>query len=66
MPRPGRARVRSMGAGENPQDQQSERDFKTLPRQVQLDDAVATVDADPVPDPTAGRNIEQHAALRDD
>jgi hypothetical protein len=55
-----------MGAGENPQDQQSERDFKTLPRQVQLDDAVATVDADPVPDPTAGRNIEQHAALRDD
>jgi hypothetical protein len=43
-----------------------ERDYKTLPQQVQLDDTVATVDADPVPDPNAGRNVDQHIALRDD
>jgi hypothetical protein len=42
------------------------RDYRTLPPQVRLDETVATVDADPVPDPSAGRNISQHEALRDD
>jgi hypothetical protein len=57
-----------MGAPKNPRHPHdpSERDYKTLPPPVQLDDTVATIDADPVPDPTAGRNVEQHAALRDD
>jgi hypothetical protein len=54
-----------MGAPEKPESA-GERDYKTLPSPVQLDDTLATVDADPVPDPTAGRNVEQHAALRDD
>ena len=57
-----------MGAPENPQHPQgqSKRDYKRLPPQVPLDDTVGTVDADPVSDPTSGRNVEQHAALRDD
>ena len=57
-----------MGAPENPQHPQgqSKRDYKRLPPQVPLDYTVGTVDADPVPDPTSGRNVEQHAALRDD
>ena len=42
-------------------------DYSTLPSsRVDLDDTVASVDADPVPDPAAGRNLDQHRALRDD
>ena len=41
-------------------------DYSTLPASVRLDETIASVDARPVPDPHAGRNLEQHEALRDD
>jgi hypothetical protein len=41
-------------------------DYRTLPPGVRLDETIASVDADSVPDPAAGRNIDQHRALRDD
>ena len=41
-------------------------DYQTLPPRVALDETIGSVDADPVPDPAAGRNIDQHRALRDD
>lgn len=41
-------------------------DYRTLPPDVRLDETIASVDADAVPDPDAGRNVEQHRALRDD
>ena len=41
-------------------------DYRTLPQGVRLDETIASVDADPVPDPAAGRNVDQHRALRDD
>jgi hypothetical protein len=40
--------------------------YRRLPPEVKLEDTIATVDADPVPDPDAGRSLEQHRALRDD
>ncbi len=43
-----------------------ERDYRRLPPSVRLDDTIASVDADPVPDPQEGRNVDQHRALRDD
>jgi hypothetical protein len=43
-----------------------EQDHRTLPPPVSLDETVAEVDPGPVPDPHAGRNVEQHRALRDD
>ena len=41
-------------------------DHSTLPASVRLDETIASVDGRPVPDPHAGRNREQHEALRDD
>ena len=41
-------------------------DYRTLPPGVRLDETIAGVDADSVPDPDAGRNVDQHRALRDD
>lgn len=41
-------------------------DYRRLPAAVSLDETIATVDVDPVPDPEAGRNVDQHRALRDD
>ena len=41
-------------------------DYRTLPPGVRLDETIASTDADPVPDPAAGRNVDQHQALRDD
>ncbi|MDN4162178.1 hypothetical protein [Nocardioides abyssi] len=41
-------------------------DYTTLPPEVTLEETVRSVDADPVPDPHAGRNVDQHAALQDD
>ena len=41
-------------------------DFRTLPPVVRLDETIASVEADSVPDPAAGRNVDQHRALRDD
>jgi len=43
-----------------------EPDYRTLPPSVRLDETIASVDMDPVPDPAAGRNVDQHRALRDD
>lgn len=43
-----------------------QQDYRRLPPDVRLEDTIATVDADPVPDPEAGRNLDQHRALRDD
>jgi len=54
---------------EAPDDHGSEKlvpDYRTLPPGVRLDETIATVDADSVPDPAAGRNVDQHRALRDD
>jgi hypothetical protein len=42
------------------------KDFSSLPPNVRLDETIASVDAEPVPDPQAGRNVDQHRALRDD
>ena len=33
---------------------------------TRLDETIATVEAETVPDPRAGRNVDQHRALRDD
>lgn len=41
-------------------------DSGSLPSGVRLDGTLANVDADPVPDPAAGRNVDEHRALRDD
>ena len=43
-----------------------EPDYRTLPPEVRLEDTIASVEPDPVPDPEAGRNMDQHRALRDD
>ncbi|GAB2725808.1 hypothetical protein [Nocardioides pakistanensis] len=43
-----------------------EPDYRTLPPQVRLDDTNESVDPGPVPEPEAGRNLDQHRALRDD
>ena len=40
--------------------------YRSLPPEVPLERTIATVEPDPVPDPDAGRNIDQHRALRDD
>ena len=40
--------------------------YRNLPAGIELDETVASVDADPVPDPAAGRNVDHHRALRDD
>ncbi|HET8717884.1 MAG TPA: hypothetical protein VFM50_09040 [Nocardioidaceae bacterium] len=44
----------------------TEPEYRTLPEPVRLHETIASVDADPVPDPAAGRNLDQHRALRDD
>ena len=41
-------------------------DYRELPPGVRLEETVTSVDADPAPDPAAGRNFDQHQALRDD
>lgn len=42
------------------------KDYRRLPLPVRLDETIASVRPDPVPDPEPGRNIDQHRALRDD
>jgi hypothetical protein len=42
------------------------KDYRRLPPAVRLEETIASVHADPVPDPEAGRNLDQHRALRDD
>ncbi len=41
-------------------------DYRSLPPRERLDETIASVDAEPAPDPQAGRNADQHRALRDD
>jgi hypothetical protein len=41
-------------------------DYRRLPPAVRLADTIASVEVNPVPDPDAGRNVDQHRALRDD
>lgn len=49
-----------------PGESKSKQDYRSLPPEVRLEDTIASVEADPVPDPEAGRNVDQHRALRDD
>jgi hypothetical protein len=42
------------------------RDYSKLPEPVHLEDTVEERDTRAVADPDAIRNVEQHAALRDD
>ena len=44
----------------------STQDYRSLRPPVRLDEPIASVDPGPVPDPEAGRNVDQHRALRDD
>ena len=41
------------------------KDYSSLPPRVRLDETIASVDVDPVPDLHAGRNVDQDLALRD-
>ena len=41
-------------------------DYRSLPPKVRLEETIAVVEPDDVPDPEAGRNGDQHRALRDD
>jgi hypothetical protein len=40
--------------------------YRTLPPAARLDETIASVNADPVSDPSGGRNLDQHRASRDD
>jgi hypothetical protein len=55
-----------MHAENRPHEPKPEHGYRTLPREVSLDETVATIDPDAAPDPDAGRNVDQHRALRDD
>lgn len=50
----------------DPGERPGRKDYRRLPDGVPVAETVETVDVDPVPDPEAGRNAEQHRALRDD
>jgi hypothetical protein len=41
-------------------------DHRRLPPPVRLEETIASVEPDAAPDPEAGRNMDQHRALRDD
>jgi hypothetical protein len=56
-----------MSAAESrPKGAKGARDYSSLPPDQRLDQTIATLDADTVPDPQAGQNLDQHRALRDD
>ncbi|WP_341231211.1 hypothetical protein [Nocardioides salarius] len=55
-----------MPAAENRPKGPGARDYSSLPPDQRLDETIATVDADMVPDPQAGQNLDQRRALRDD
>jgi hypothetical protein len=55
-----------MNADRRPSKPKREQDYRTLPPAVALAETIASVDPDAAPDPDAGRNVEQHRALRDD
>ncbi|WP_435769888.1 hypothetical protein [Nocardioides sp. SYSU DS0651] len=52
--------------GASPRQPDRSTPYGALPPQVRLEDTVASVEPDDVPDPHAGRNVDQHSALRDD
>ena len=41
-------------------------DYRSLPPRVRPEDTIGSVETSDVPDPEAGRNEDQHRALRDD
>ncbi|UDY22702.1 hypothetical protein [Nocardioides sp. Kera G14] len=43
-----------------------QKDYTRLPEGVRLDETIETVDPQSPPDSHAGRNADQHRALRDD
>jgi hypothetical protein len=55
-----------MRAENRPDEPKREEGYRTLPPGVSLDETIASVEADAAPDPDAGRNVDQHRALRDD
>jgi hypothetical protein len=55
-----------MDADDRPHVEQPAPDYTTLPPGVRLSDTVAGLDTDEPVDPDAVRNVDQHAALRDD
>ena len=42
------------------------KDYRSLPPSVALEDTIVSKEANPLPDPHADRNVDQHLALRDD
>ena len=58
--------VKRMQAEDRPDEPKRDRDYRTLPPGVSLDETIASVEPDAAPDPDAGRNVDQHRALRDD
>ncbi len=55
-----------MSADDRPGKPKREQDYRTLPPGVSLDETIESVEPDSDPDPDAGRNVDQHLALRDD
>lgn len=53
-----RLRSENGASDDRPDSAKHEPDYRTLPLSVRLDETIAIVDADPVPDPAAGRNVE--------
>lgn len=53
-------------ADDNPGSEKPVPDYRSLPPGVRLDETIVSVHANSVPDPAAGRNVDQHRALRDD
>ena len=43
-----------------------DRDFSELPPAVRIEDTLASIDPDRLPDADDVRNVDQHGALRDD
>ena len=41
-------------------------DYRSLPPKLRPEETISIVEPDDVPDPEAGRNGDQHRALRDD
>jgi hypothetical protein len=55
-----------MSAGDPQGQAKPEKDYRSIPPEVRFDETIASVESDAVPDPQAGRNLDQHRALRDD
>jgi hypothetical protein len=53
-------------AAPEPHEDGAAQDYRRLPPQVRLEETIAGVDPDPVPDPQAGQNVDQRRALQDD